>query len=87
MPYSKSNKKIQDSAFKMSGYTYPGLSPMKNHDHPVVPPTKEQADKSKGTLKEGRMINHGRWSRPEVFSETKRMFGEKYNTFKKKLGY
>ena len=30
MPYSKSNKEIQDSAFKMKGYSYPGTSPMKN---------------------------------------------------------
>ena len=87
MPYSKSNKKIQDSAFKMSGYSYPGLSPMKKNNHPVVPPTKEQADKSKGTLKEGRMINHGRWNRPEVFSEMKRTYSEKYKALKKKLGY
>jgi len=87
MPYSKSNKKIQDSAFKMSGYSYPGLSPMKKNNHPVVPPTKEQAEKSKGTLKEGRIINHGRWNRPGVWDDIVRIHKEKYKAVKKKLGY
>jgi len=32
MPYSKSNKQIQDSAFKMKGYSYPGASPMKKDE-------------------------------------------------------
>tara|TARA_B110000858_G_C17351080_1_gene271046 strand:+ start:73 stop:297 length:225 start_codon:yes stop_codon:yes gene_type:complete len=68
----------------------PGMmkhSPMKENNHPVTPPTKEQAKRSKGTLKTGSMLAHGRFDRPGVFSETKRIFGEKYNTFKKKLGY
>jgi len=68
----------------------PGMmkhSPMKKNNHPVTPPTKEQAKKSKGTLKAGSMLAHGRLDRPEVFSETKRIFGAKYKAFKKKLGY
>jgi len=87
MPYSKSNKKIQDPAFKMGGYSYPGLAPLKKSNHPVTPPTEEQAKKSKGKLKSGKMINHGKWNRPEVFTEVKRIHSEKYKAVKKKLGY
>jgi len=62
-------------------------SPMKKNNHPVTPPTKEQAKKSKGTLKTSRLLTHGKWDRPEVFSETKRIWSKKYKNFKKKLGY
>ena len=45
---------------------YQQTNTINTKNHPVVPPTKEQAEKSKGTLKEGRSLIHGRWDRPET---------------------
>jgi len=64
-----------------------GQSPIKKIPRHPNAPTEEQAKKSKGTLKPGRLINHGRWDRPEIFKETKRIFSKKFNTLKNKLGY
>jgi len=48
MPYGKSNKSIQDSAFKMKGWS--PFTQKTHPKHPVTPPTKEESKKSKGTL-------------------------------------
>ena len=45
--------------------------PVMSKNHPVTPPTKEQTDKSKGTLKQGGMIHHGTWNRPEIWKSMK----------------
>ena len=50
-----------------------------NRNHPVTPPTAEQSEASAGTLKEGRMINHGRWNRPEILEAIPRIHKEKFN--------
>ena len=50
-----------------------------NRNHPVTPPTAEQSEASAGTLKEGRLINHGRWYRPEVWEAIPRIHKEKFN--------
>jgi hypothetical protein len=64
MPYSKSNKKIQDSAFKMKGYTYPGVSPMRNDKTATGGDPKLEKLKAKriANTKAGKIIKFGEGS-------------------------
>ncbi len=52
-------------------------------NHPVTPPTSEQAATSAGTLKETSSgLTHGRWDRPEVWEDVVRIHKEKFNNIK-----
>ena len=44
---------------------------MPTKNHPVIPPTEKQRKKSKGTLKEGNLWDHGRLNRPERRAKAK----------------
>lgn len=59
---------------------------MAKKNHPVIPPTKVQAKKSKGTIKAGKMIHHGRFNRPEVLKEGKETWKNKFNAVRRSLG-
>jgi hypothetical protein len=56
---------------------------LKNIKHPVTPPTEEEILKSKGTIKKGNMIHHGRWNRPETWKGIKETWGGKWKSLLK----